>query len=229
MSYGINIFSDAGKIAFSTDYKSFRLLGKYTVTKTGGTNTQGCILTVTSQTMPICFVKPNYDSDYVVVDAITQSGSSWTIYFSSASIQLSGYSNLSIYVFTADQEADTGYGINVFNSSGAVTFSSKYRTLKITGWLITSTASGSPPIPNASLTYGLITTNFAVCANSLGWINRSVGGGFNALTDIGINKTGSTSVSFNTSRWLYRYPTGSNNYNFFGNIYVMYIDSNLYD
>ncbi len=229
MSYGINVLSNAGKIAFSTDYKSFRLLGKYTVTKSGGTNTQGCTLTITSQTMPLCFVKPNYDSDYVVVDSMTQSGSSWTIYFSSSSIQLAGYLTLSIYVFTADQQADTGYGINVFDSSSNVTFSSKYRALKISGWLITSAASGSPPIPSASLTSGSIPASFAVCANSLGWINRSVGGGFNALTDIGINKTSSATVSFNTSRWLYTYPTGPNDYNFFGSLYIMYIDNTLYD
>lgn len=230
MSYGINIFSDSGKIAFSTDYQSYRLLGKYTVTRTLAAQTYGnfCSLTITSYTTPICFVKPNYDLDYVAVDNMSNSGTSWTIQFSSESIQSSS-ATLVIYVFTADNELDSGYGINVWDSSSNVTFSTKHRTLKLSGWIISNAFTPSTLPQTISLTSGTIPTNFAVNAPALGWIIRFIGPTAFVLSNIGINKQSSTTGNLDSARFLIQFLTASPSVNIFGNIYIMYIDSSLYD
>lgn len=225
MSYGLNIYNDAGLLAFSSDYSCYKFLGKFTLPRTGVAGQQYAILTVTSARAPLVFIAPN-STEAVAVAGISVSGTTWTI--NVESISLRTLTTINVYVFTVDQTLGTGYGINIFDASGNVTFSTVDRTLQISGYIISNAQTQVSTINNQALTYGSIPTNYATMTGLIGWEIRIVGPA-TQLYSYGINKVNATTVGFTPTRLLFQTAApGSPSATVMGNQYAMFIDTDLY-
>jgi hypothetical protein len=231
MAHGIDIYNDSGKIMFSSENKSYRLESKRTITRTILSGDSAVIeFTVSSVTQPIVFVKPNTSSDYSEIEYVTHSGNSWSYRVSLTSIQgyTPSHTTATVYIFTADQVAATGYGVNIYDSSGSVTFSTANRTLKISGYILSPDYSGYDEPGTATIT-GTIPTNYAHSAAGLGILMMYLGGPVWGIFNIGAVKASSTTVSFGPARPLIQAPDLNNYMSFTGNSYIMFIDTSLYD
>lgn len=246
MSYGINVLNDNGQIFFSTDYSCFSLEGKYNVNRTvvagefPSVMTENyCQIVITATSCPLVFVKPNNSTDSVkVISCINNGNGTWTIKFTAVSIQsgnFGGGSNLTTltaYVFTKDNIASTNYGINVYGSSGNVTFSTARRTLKPSAKLITNhfTQTGSTRTYDQSVSSGSIPANWACSTYSNGFLLLGLdpGAGYGMVMSLGISKTSSTSVQIKACVALGSYSF-VNAINVLGGTYSIFIDTSLYD
>lgn len=246
MSYGINILNDSGEIFFSTDYSCFSLEGKYTVTRTvvpgdypSVMTANYCQLIITSTSCPLVFVKPNNSTDSVrVISCINNNNGTWTVKFTAVSIQSGSYgggSNLTTliaYVFTKDNVAATDYGINVYDSSGNVSFSTRRRTLKPSAKLITNNFSGTGTTRtyDQSVSSGSIPNNWACCTYSTGFLLLGLSPISNEglVMSLGVSQLTSTSVQIKACISIGSYFF-VNAINVLGGSYSIFIDTLLYD
>ena len=233
MSYGLNIYSDNGKIAFSTDYRNYRLHSKVTSTlnwvQSGNSNIRAAEGTVNFGTV----VMP---SDCVMVHSISNIGTTWTIrfvsYYSSTQY-FSGNTGVTItaYIFTADHTPQSsGYGINIYNSSGDCVFSGQDRALQISSFVVLP--SGSTVKTNIPVTTGSIPTSWALSAGNIG-VTAISGGPTSALIfPLGLCRASSSEVYIGPSaRYLAVINIGGGTPPDFVQPYqyCMAIDTSLYD
>lgn len=195
MSYGAKLFTETGQLAYSTDYPVYQFIGKFTF------GTYMTEVNVISSHTPIVFVKPynNGSSTETVSHSIGLNSigpNIWTIkadtsanYTINRINSSSGYgtflqnNNLPIevlvFVRPTNQDAGTGYGMNVYDADGNISFTSTLKPLKISAYHDTNAESASysggqnqPTYLVETLTYGTIPTNWAASVADLGY-NRS--------------------------------------------------------
>lgn len=224
MSYGINIFSDNGKLAYSSEYAAYQFFQKISV----ATNSQGvATTTITSRNAPLVFVE-KYSTGYPCVLYISQSGTSWTVAFSGG---IASAHTATAYIFTVPSTATSSqYGINVFDNSGNVLFTNKDRTLKISGYHNTTTFNGSssnmPKIETIS--GGSIPSSWAVNTPNLGWFTSTVGGTIKPVSAIGANSYSTSQVAMSKGCNIYTGIAPLDDFFIRGNLYFMFIDTSLY-
>jgi hypothetical protein len=246
MSYGINILNDAGQICFSTDYSCFSLEGKYTVNRTVANGefpsvmtANYCQLVITATSCPLVFVKPNTSTDSVrVISCVDNGNGTWTVKFTAVSIQSGNYgggsnlTTLTAYVFTKDNVAETGYGINVYDANSNVTFSTKRRTLKPSAKLITNhfAATGSTRTYDQAISSGSIPTNWACSTYSTGYLLLGLDpqAGYGLVMSLGISKASSTTVQIKACVAIGSYSFVSA-IDVLGGSYSIFIDTSIYD
>lgn len=193
MAYGANIFNDSGEIVYSTDYPVYQFRGRYELNSSNNYE-----VNIYSESFPIVFVAP------IVPGSTTEGVSSYVIEYTtnmwsiraatSAQTTVTQVANSTgyygsptytgtvyAYVFKRPDisDKDTGYGMNVFDSSGKLNFTTSMKILKITGYHDTTGAFGStsngsayPPLPQV-LTSGTIATNWAASCGSVGYLRTS--------------------------------------------------------
>lgn len=224
MTYGVNIFSNNGKLAYSSQYAAYQFLQKISV----ATNAQGvATTTVTSRNAPLVFIE-KYSTGFPCVLYITQSGTTWTIAFSGG---IASSHTATAYIFTVPSTpASSQYGINIFDNSGNVLFTNKDRTLKINGYHNTTTFNGnSSNMPKIeTLTSGTIPASWAVNCPNLGWFTSTVGGTIKPVSAIGASSNSSTQVSFSNGCNIYTGIAPVDDFFIRGNLYFMFIDTSLY-
>ena len=238
MTYGLNLYSDAGLLAFSSAYKSYRLLQKLslTVQTNSGPSGYSWRFTVTSTTgNPICFVKPTGTvSGHAGAINILQLGISGNDYSFSVITQdtakVAGSGPVYVYVFVPGSTNGTSYGINVFDGSGVNTFSTNDRLLKIAAYYITiGVNSGTSTIPS-SLSYGSIPSQYAINSPSIGIKFVNTGGGTTVILGLGTYVDSSQVLQYDAALQIGATGGGPSNPLFIdGSIYIPVIDSSLYD
>jgi hypothetical protein len=245
MSYGLSVLNDAGNIAFTTNYPCFSFIGKYVVTRIlnagdfpGALTGNYCSLDVTSVNCPLVFVAPNNANDSVkVISAKNNGNGTWTIRFTALSIQSgnidspSNLTTLTAYVFSSDNIAATGYGINVYSSSGSVNFSTARKALKISGKIISPQYNQLfAEYYDSALSTGVIPTSWAASSQSIGFRLQGLdpGANYGIAISIGVSALNSTTVRYKSSCAL-----GTVNFvsaiNIYGGSYTMFIDTSLYN
>lgn len=233
MAYGLNLYSDAGLLAFSSIYKGYRFLQKITVT--GTTNIGGryyWIFNVTSTTgTPIVFIKPTGTTSgrpgAIAIALTSVSGSTYTYTVTTQDTSSSGSSgNLYAYAFVPGSTTGTSYGINSFDSSGATTFSTADRQLKIAGYYISIAANTSGT--SSSLSYGSVPSQYAIAMSTIGFSFQpgSTGGSFRFMIGGYIN---SNLLQYDRAGQIGFDTNPLSIYIVLGNIYVPIIDTSLYD
>jgi hypothetical protein len=235
MAVGLNIFSDTGRLAFSTEYSAYRLLQKYTPSKqqinNGGTIYQVFRVTVESPSgIPLLFVKST--GGFLYSRVVSYTSSSYTFEIITSDTQSGGATTIDCYAFVQNMQPAMGYGVNAYRANGQLAFSTKDRLLKIAGYFRTpaiQTNNPSQSIPNSLLSAGSVPNSSAVCANTFGFKFLPVVGFGTLLVVVGARISGSqleygdvTLVAVNTGGLLQGLQVN-------GNLYVPIIDCSLYD
>jgi hypothetical protein len=230
MSYGINIKNDAGKIAFSSNYPCYQFSSKIVVAP--GSNAIASF-NVNSTKIPLVFVAPANSTDSPFVKAVVSNGgSSWTVEVSN------GLNNQNVicYLFTVPENPQTaGFGINVFDQNGAVNFTTARRALKITGFHITTTFSGSAGAQHPatqSLTSGSIATSWASSSPNCGvYVGPAVqpGAPQRICRAVAAQRGSSTQVNLSRSALSFIAPAPEDEFSVLGGHYILFIDRTLYD
>lgn len=237
MAYGLNLYSDAGLLAFSSIYKGYRLLQKITVTGTTFINpSYYWLFSVTSTTgTPIVFVKPTGTrlgrAGAVSISLTSVSGSTYNYAVATQDTAGAGSSgNLYAYVFVPGSTTGSSYGINTFDASGVATFSTADRQLKISGYYISiqfNSNSGSPT--GSSLSYGSVPSQYALAISTIGFQFRPNGTGGSFGFIVGGYVDNSNVLQYDIAANFTNIGTFISRYFVLGSIYVPIIDTTLYD
>lgn len=233
MAYGLNLYSDAGLLAFSSTYKGYRLWQKITVT--GTTNISGryyWIFNVTSTTgTPIVFVKPTGTiagrPGAIAIALTAVSGSTYTYTVATQDTNGAGSAgNFYAYAFVPGSTTGTSYGINTFDASSVTTFSTADRQLKISGYYISVAANTNGT--SSSLSYGSIPSQYAIAMSTIGFSfqPQSTGGALRFMIGGYIN---SNLLQYDRAGQIGFDTNPLSIYIVLGNIYVPIIDTTLYD
>jgi hypothetical protein len=224
MSLGINVFSDNGKLAYSSEYPTYQFLQKISI----ATNSQGiATTTVISTKAPMVFVE-KFSSGFPCVLYMDQSGTSWTISFSGG---VPSPHTAVAYIFTVPSVAgSSGYGINIFDDFGNVLFTNKDRVLKINAFHNTNTFNGSsssmPKIE--TITSGSIPASWAVNSPNLGWFTSNVSLPVKPIFAIGSDRSSATQIAMSSSCNISQSVAPIDDFFIRGNLYLMFIDTSLY-
>jgi len=240
MTYGARLYTEAGQLAYTTDYPVYQFLGTFQF------NSYITEYHIESTHAPLIFVKPynNASTTEVVVCAINYTFGIWSIrantsaqytlllannstgYYPGQSAGSTGVSTIEALVFIRprNQDAETGYGMNVYDSSGNLTFTSKMKPLKVSAWHDTTAQSigtyqnAEPVYSSETLTGGTIPTNWAAYVPSLGTTRRSTvapayynfnGNQGSSWESIGAGRgSNSTTVNFNEAKYNGGVPPG---------------------
>ena len=196
MTYGATLYNETGELVFSTDYAVYQFYGKVALS-----STNWFTINIESTYTPLIFVAPQTagsTSETVTCRAYEETTGVWTIQASTSgqqtftkSLNTTGQypgqgistnsSPVYVYIFVRPraQDADTGYGMNIYDSAGNLTFTTALRVLKITGYHVTTnTASsggsgGDYTFGDQTLTSGTIPTNWAALSPDVGFSNET--------------------------------------------------------
>lgn len=233
MTFGLNILSSSGDIAFSTENRSYSFSTRLTIFSTTIGATQVYRTTISSTFgMPLLFYVPTSPGiGYSGANITSVSGSDYTFSIYTSDTQTPSITPLQVYVFLPQSTTATGYGLNVYDNSGNVTFSTGTRTLKIQAYYITQTSNVYPTPPSLSLTFGSIPSQYAICSASFGGQAQAISPGIGTrlwmmgarITTGGVMEFGRVLIAGGVSNPLF-------NYTFMvGRQYVPIIDKSLYD
>lgn len=238
MTYGLNLYSNAGLLAFSSTYKSYRLLQKLTLTTQTpfGIGSYRFEFTVTSPNgSPICFVKPSGTfNGHDTAISIIQTNIIGNVYYFAAmtqnTVRTVSSGPVYVYVFVPGASPSTAYGINVFNGLGEITFNTSDRLLKISGYYITiQTFDEVTPSPTpSSLSYGTIPAQYAISAPNIG-IRYQTATSFFLIILLGSFVDSSNLLQYGPMGLVGQAPGTNNAQSVIGSIYVPVIDTSLYD
>lgn len=197
MAHGANLYNEAGELVFSTDYPVYQFYGKVELV-----NTSSFSISIQSTYTPLVFVAPQTagsTSETVTCRSYEETSGVWTIVASTSAQQTYTKANnstghypgqgisandlpVNVYIFVRprSQDADTGYGMNVYDSSGNLNFTTKLKVLKISGYHDTTNTASSPfpsgsdyTFGNQTLTSGTIPTNWAALSPDVGYSNQT--------------------------------------------------------
>lgn len=248
MTYGVRLYNDAGKLAFSSDNPVLQYLGKWSSgpianPDVGTTFYRVGFGGVPGGYVPVVFVGTSAGNASVNVFSLRDLGNgSWEA-VAAARIPSNAYDVpgvVDFYVFTpaAPRTPYPGeYGMRFFDIYGRPTLDTGRRLLKIAGYGLTTTGSGAIDMFSPSLvqgtgvSFGSIPGNWATSAQVVGYAGRGLFDTYAEYWQMGIAKIhagafgyypNATVGSVNETVYPDQYKVDSNNY-------IMFINTDIYN
>jgi len=248
MVYGVRLFNDAGKLAFSADNSVLQFLGKWssgliTDASVGSSFYRVTFAGVTGGYVPVVFVGTSGGNASMNVFSLRDlSGGVWEA-VAAARVPSNSYNTpgvLDFYVFTPPAPrtpAPGEYGMRFFDASGRPTLDTGRRLLKIAGYGLTTTGSGavdiySPSVIQATgVSFGSIPANWATSAQVVGYAGRALFDTQAEYWQMGVAKINAGTFGYYPNAmvgWTNELLT-SDQYKVDSNNYVMFIDTDIYN
>lgn len=232
MTYGANLFSDTGKLFYSTNYATLQFIGKFAASAATILSQNVMQVTFACVGVPLVFIEG--DGRFQQIDALVYNGSNnWTATASSGTLAAGLTSTGTFYVFGKPAASVSGWGMQAFDASGNCVLNTSQRMLKIAAVGVTSANSGAFLYPDDSDNFittvesGSIPASFAIAAVGLGLMWRP-GGPISLLYSMGARRYSSTQVSFSRCRPFAQQPGAVTTYYLAGNQKMYFIDTSLY-